>query len=250
MVTDFKNRGVPIDCVGMQSHFTGGSSVPGNYQTTIANFAALGVDVHITELDITNAQAGPYGSVVNACYAVTRCAGITVWGVRDPDSWRSGESPLLFDGSGNKKAAYTSVLNALNAGSTTPPTTNPPTSQPPTSAPPTSVPPTTNPPGPGGCSITLVTQTQWATGYVVQPSRVTNTGSSTITGWTVTVTLPTGHAITGFWNATESVSGQTVTFHGVSFNSTLAPGASGEFGFQASRPNGNTALPTATCSAP
>jgi endo-1,4-beta-xylanase len=105
--------------------------------------------------------------------------------------------------------------------------------------------------GGGGCSVTLVVQTQWQTGYVIQPSRVTNTGTTTITGWTVTVTLPANHAITGLWNATMSVSGQTVTFHGVSFNSTLAPGASGEFGFQASRPDGNTALPTAaTCTTP
>ena len=102
----------------------------------------------------------------------------------------------------------------------------------------------------GGCSITLVTQTQWQTGYVIQPARVTNTGTSAITGWTVTVTLPAGHTLAGSWNATPTVSGQTVTFRGVSYNSNLAPGASGEFGFQANRPNGNTALPTATCATP
>jgi endoglucanase len=101
-----------------------------------------------------------------------------------------------------------------------------------------------------GCTITLTPQSQWQNGYVMQPAHVINTGSAPITGWTVTVTLPAGHAITNFWNATESVSGQTVTFHGVSFNSSLAAGASGDFGFQASRPDGNTALPTATCAAP
>ena len=110
---------------------------------------------------------------------------------------------------------------------------------------------TTGPCPAGGCSITATVQTSWQTGYVFQPMRVTNNGTSSITGWTVVVTLPAGHAITGFWNATATISGQTVTFHGVSFNSNLAPGASGEFGYQASRPNGNTALPGApTCTSP
>ena len=140
MVRDFKARNVPIDCVGLQAHFNSGNPVPSNFQTTIANFAALGVDVQITELDIQGSgsdQANKYRTVVNACLAVARCTGITVWGVRDSDSWRAGDTPLLFDNSGNKKAAYTSTLDALNAAGpgnpTTPPTTTP-TTQPPAGA--------------------------------------------------------------------------------------------------------------------
>ncbi|MFF9818640.1 endo-1,4-beta-xylanase [Streptomyces sp. NPDC014006] len=121
MVRDFKQRGVPIDCVGFQSHFNSGSPYNSNFRTTLQNFAALGVDVAITELDIQGAPASTYANVVNDCLAVPHCLGITVWGVRDTDSWRSGDTPLLFNGDGSKKPAYTAVLNALNGGSTTPP---------------------------------------------------------------------------------------------------------------------------------
>ncbi|MFH9471459.1 endo-1,4-beta-xylanase [Streptomyces clavifer] len=123
MVRDFKQRGVPIDCVGFQSHFNSGSPYNSNFRTTLQNFAALGVDVAITELDIQGAPASTYANVTNDCLAVPRCLGITVWGVRDTDSWRSEQNPLLFDGNGNKKSAYTAVLDALNGGTpTTPPT--------------------------------------------------------------------------------------------------------------------------------
>jgi endo-1,4-beta-xylanase len=127
MVKDFKARGVPIDCVGFQAHFNSDNPVPSNYHTTLSNFAALGVDVQITELDIEgsgSSQAQQFQGVVQACQAVARCTGISVWGVRDTDSWRASGTPLLFDGAGNKKAAYTSTLNQLNAVST-PPTTPP-----------------------------------------------------------------------------------------------------------------------------
>ncbi|MFD0378922.1 endo-1,4-beta-xylanase [Streptomyces sp. NPDC127112] len=124
MVRDFKQRGVPIDCVGFQSHFNNDSPYDGNFRTTLRSFAALGVDVAVTELDVQGAPATTYANVANDCLSVPRCLGITVWGVRDTDSWRSEQSPLLFDGNGNKKPAYTSVLGALNAGSSTP-TPNP-----------------------------------------------------------------------------------------------------------------------------
>ncbi|MGW7569788.1 endo-1,4-beta-xylanase [Streptomyces tendae] len=121
MVRDFKSRGVPIDCVGFQSHFNSGSPYDSNFRTTLQNFAALGVDVAITELDIQGAPASTYANVTNDCLAVSRCLGITVWGVRDSDSWRSEQTPLLFNNDGSKKAAYTAVLDALNGGDSSEP---------------------------------------------------------------------------------------------------------------------------------
>ncbi|MBO3751257.1 endo-1,4-beta-xylanase [Streptosporangiaceae bacterium NEAU-GS5] len=146
MVQDFKQRGVPIDCVGLQSHFNGNSPYPSNYRTTISSFANLGVDVAITELDIQGGSASTYANVVNDCLAVARCVGITTWGVRDSDSWLgAGASPLLFDSGGNKKAAYNSVLNALNAGPTISPT--------PTVSPTVSPTPSTSPTAGGSAPI-------------------------------------------------------------------------------------------------
>jgi endo-1,4-beta-xylanase len=126
MVKDFKSRGVPIDCVGFQSHF-GNGGPPSSFQTTLSNFAALGVDVQITELDIAQAGSTQYANTVKACMNVARCTGITVWGIRDSDSWRSGDNPLLFDSNGNAKAAYSAVLNTLNGGGTTTSPTSPTT---------------------------------------------------------------------------------------------------------------------------
>ncbi|MEV0227417.1 non-reducing end alpha-L-arabinofuranosidase family hydrolase [Streptomyces sp. NPDC050704] len=124
MVRDFKARGVPIDCVGLQAHF-GAGGPPGSFQTTLSSFAALGVDVQITELDIAQAAPNAYANTVRACMNVARCTGITVWGIRDSDSWRSSENPLLFDRNGNKKSAYNAALTTLggtptaSSGSTT-----------------------------------------------------------------------------------------------------------------------------------
>jgi endo-1,4-beta-xylanase len=230
MVKDFKARGVPIDCVGFQSHL--GTSIPGDYQSNLQRFADLGVEVQITELDVAQGgnQANIYATVTKACMAVSRCGGITVWGIRDSDSWRTGENPLLFDSSGTKKAAYTSVLNALNVGGPTNPTT-PPTSTP------TSNPPTSNPPS-GACAAG-VSLNAWTGGYVAT-IRVT-AGSAAVNGWTVSLALPSGSAVTSTWNATNSGTTGTVSFRNVSYNGQIPAGGYTEFGFQ-----GTGAGPTAT----
>jgi len=103
----------------------------------------------------------------------------------------------------------------------------------------------------GGCTVAATVQTQWQTGYVIEPARVTNTGTATINGWTVSFTLPAGHMITGSWNTALTVSGQIVTARNASHNGTVAAGGNTAFGFQVSRPNGNTQVPSGyTCATP
>jgi len=106
--------------------------------------------------------------------------------------------------------------------------------------------------GGGGCAATLTLQTGWSNGYVMQPNTVTNTGPAPLNGWTVTFTLPAGNVLIGSWNATVTVSGQTVTARGIAGqNAGLGAGASTTWGFQASRPAGTTTVPTtATCTTP
>ncbi len=249
MVKDFKARGVPIDCVGFQSHFNPQSPVPSNYRTTLQNFADLGVDVQITELDIEgsgSAQAQNYANVVNACLAVSRCTGITVWGVRDSDSWRSSGTPLLFDGSGNKKAAYTSVLNALNSvtpspTATTPtptPTTPTPTPTTPTPTPTTPTPTPTTQPG-TGCTVVYAAPAQWQNGFTANV-RITNLGQP-INGWTLTWGFPGNQTITQAWSTAATQSGSQVTARNVDYNRTIPTGGTIEFGFNGAYSGSNPA---------
>jgi endo-1,4-beta-xylanase len=115
-VNKWVSQGVPIDGIGTQAHLAapGGWNPASGVPDALRTLAAANVDeVAITELDIAGAAANDYLTVMNACLEVSKCVGITVWGVSDKDSWRSDENPLLFDGNYQPKAAYTSLLGAL-----------------------------------------------------------------------------------------------------------------------------------------
>jgi endo-1,4-beta-xylanase len=102
----------------------------------------------------------------------------------------------------------------------------------------------------GGCTAVATVQNQWGNGYVVQPVTLTNTGTSPTSGWTVTFSLPAGHSIVGSWNAQLSPTTGSITATNMGYNGTVQPNGTANFGFQVSRPNGDTQTPTAfTCSA-
>ncbi|GAC73192.1 hypothetical protein PANT_8c00118 [Moesziomyces antarcticus T-34] len=117
-VKQWRSEGIPIDGIGSQSHL----AAPGSFGDASGVGAAMKAvcsaapECAMTELDIAGAAASDYAKATSACLAQSNCVGITVWGVSDNLSWRSDKSPLLWDGSYNKKAAYSAVLNTLNQG--------------------------------------------------------------------------------------------------------------------------------------
>lgn len=130
--------GVKLDGIGLQGHLTTESTPTNSIPTpstevltqVLQDYADLGLDVAYTELDIRmNTQnagakqqtlADCYARVVQSCLNVERCVGITVWGVSDRYSWVPGTfngegDALLWNNNFQKKQAYTSVLNTINA---------------------------------------------------------------------------------------------------------------------------------------
>jgi endoglucanase len=107
----------------------------------------------------------------------------------------------------------------------------------------TSIPTATPTSTPGtGCSIHYVVSNQWNTGFTATVN-ITNTGSTTINGWTLKWTFPSGQVIQpGAWNGTFTQSGSAVTVTNLSYNGTIAPGGSlaSPPGFNASWSGSNT----------
>ncbi|MBM2618430.1 cellulase family glycosylhydrolase [Actinoplanes sp. LDG1-06] len=112
---------------------------------------------------------------------------------------------------------------------------------------PSPTPSTTTPPPPtGACTATYAVVGQWGGGF--QADVKVTAGSSAIKGWTVSWTYGNGQTVSQAWNATVTSSGSSVTARNVSYNGSLAAGASAQFGFLGAW-NGTNSTPTLTCSA-
>ncbi|MGW8763187.1 glycosyl hydrolase family 18 protein [Streptomyces sp. NPDC055815] len=80
------------------------------------------------------------------------------------------------------------------------------------------------------------TKTQdWGTGFEGKWT-VKNTGTTTLSSWTVEWDYPSGTSVTSAWDATVTSSGTHWTAKNVGWNGTLAPGASVSFGYNGAGP--------------
>jgi endo-1,4-beta-xylanase len=138
LVKGLKDAGVPINGVGLQSHWSMHEITNGQIDSTLLRFAELGLKVQVTELDLKVQYNGPrarqdsvpgytaereklqteqyemifklfrkYKNVISA---------VTFWNVSDKYSWldrRGGGKayPLLFDTTYQPKKAYWNVVN-------------------------------------------------------------------------------------------------------------------------------------------
>ena len=137
LVQDLLAAGAPLDGVGFQAHL--GLIPPAQYpdgaviEASLRRFADLGIEVELTELDVTLLfrpgdlptrfafQGDYYRAVVAACVAVPACRGVTTWGLSDQYTWLRSffgvtDWPLPFGDAWERKPAYFGMRAALLQG--------------------------------------------------------------------------------------------------------------------------------------
>ncbi|RUS42453.1 endo-1,4-beta-xylanase [Cohnella sp. AR92] len=122
-----------IDGIGMQAHYNAGTKVD-NVRSSLEKFISLGVEISVSELDITggsngaltekeaNAQAYLYAQLFALYHEhAAHIARVTFWGLSDETSWRKDQSPLAFDKNLQAKPAYYGVIDPAKFMSEHPP---------------------------------------------------------------------------------------------------------------------------------
>jgi len=136
MVKDFKNRGVPIDGVGLQMHLLDLKVDAASIAANIDRLTRLGVQVHVTEMDVAlpvdaggavlheadlAQQAEIYRQVATVCLQHSGCTAFQTWGFTDKYSWigwfthKTKGDALLFDRQYKPKPDYDAVRQVFRS---------------------------------------------------------------------------------------------------------------------------------------
>lgn len=108
------------DGFGMQAHLDTEFPSTTSFKNTVDAFLETGLEVQITELDVTTKDAATqeqyYYELMSYLLEIKKnggkIIGITCWGVGDSNSWRGQQTPLLFSSPGKPKGAYFKVIQA------------------------------------------------------------------------------------------------------------------------------------------
>ena len=129
--------GAPLGGLGTQTHLAVNEWRPGMARDAIRDLASLGLPIHISELDITTKggridiasprdkalqQARIVGEITDAYMTLpaARQYAMTIWGVRDRDSWLTrkpydgSDRPVFFDNQGRPKPAAAALAAAVS----------------------------------------------------------------------------------------------------------------------------------------
>lgn len=129
LVERLKAQGL-IDCVGFQMHVNAATPPALDaLQSNLQRFATLGVDLHVTEMDVNVSQlpggtaekfavqARIFGDAATACSRVPACTRFTTWGTTDASTWLGPEAqPLPFDDALAPKPAWAALQRGLAGG--------------------------------------------------------------------------------------------------------------------------------------
>lgn len=131
-----RQRNVPIDAVGIQSHIRARAEVP--YGSSLRKFIQscreIDLEVFLTEMDVNDRDlpadkeqrdagvAETYSTYLNAALAESNVRAILTWGIGDGQTWLNDKErrkddqpqrPLLFDASLRPTAAFAAVTTAF-----------------------------------------------------------------------------------------------------------------------------------------
>lgn len=143
LVTDLRHRGVPVHGIGLQCHWSVFGPKEAELEVALMEFAATGLPLHITELDVSVWPGEPArrekrssdaddrltperARAQEELYAISfrlfprhadRIDAVTFWNISDRHSWLDdwpvrgrNDRPLLFDESLRPKPAYWRVV--------------------------------------------------------------------------------------------------------------------------------------------